>query len=81
MVEYFRDFRELHRNHENFLTPPLSTGLQASKSRSNDESRKSAKIMKIFNHENLDLYGITPLAIHALRGGHTHTNERTNKCF
>ena len=58
MVEYFRDFRELHRNHENFLTQPLSTGLHTSKSRNNDESRKSAKITKIFNHENLELYGI-----------------------
>ena len=62
MVEYFRDFRELHRNHENFchenfLTPPLSTGLHTSTSRNNDESRKSAKITKIFNHENLELYG------------------------
>ena len=54
MVEYFR---ELHRNHKNFLTPPLSTGLHTSKSRNNDESRKSAKITKIFNHENLELYG------------------------
>ena len=62
MVEYFHDFRELHRNHknfchENFLAPPLSTGVHTSKSRNSDESQKSAKITKIFNHENLELYG------------------------
>ena len=43
---------------EHFLTPPLSTGLHTSKSRNNDESRKSAKITKIFNHKNLELYGV-----------------------
>ena len=63
VVKYFRDFRELHRNHEKKLpqkfpyTPPLSTGLHTSKSRNNDESQKLAKIMKIFNHKKLELYG------------------------
>ena len=32
MVKYFHNFCELHRNHENFLTVPLSTGLDNLKS-------------------------------------------------
>ena len=41
VVKYFHDFCELHRNHENFwygnfLTVPLSTGLDTLKSRNND---------------------------------------------
>ena len=41
MVKCFCDFCELHRNHENFchenfLTAPLSTGLDTLKSQNND---------------------------------------------
>ena len=39
--QIFRDFHELHRNHDNFatknfLTAPLSTGLDTLKSQNND---------------------------------------------
>ena len=52
MIKYYRDFHELHRNHENFchenfLTAPLSTGLDTLKLQNNDQSQKLAKIMKI----------------------------------
>ena len=50
--KYFCDFHELHRNHENFchknfLTAPLSAGLDTLK------SIKLAKITKILDHGNL----------------------------
>ena len=61
VVKYFHDFCEFHNDHENFchenfLTAAYSTGLDTSKSRKSNESQKSDKITKIFDHENLELY-------------------------
>ena len=52
MVKYFRDLRELHRNHENFFTAPLSTGLDTMKSLNNDY---------IYNHLSWFINWLCPL--------------------
>ena len=48
MVKYFRDFHELHRNHENFchknvLTAPLSTGRAGLKDRQTRQLPRAPK--------------------------------------
>ena len=58
-VKYFYDFHELYINHGNFcneisIKHSQVQGLTLTKSQNNDESQKFAKIVKIFDHRNLE---------------------------